>query len=73
MFQKEKKQHVAAMKKEKVGPVTLQRPNSSPRFTKFDHGNCWTRQNITEPVSAQVSPCAKRVPGPIQAVELSEA
>jgi len=35
-------------------------------------GVCWTRRNIMEPVSVRVSPCAQRVPGPIQAVTLSE-
>jgi len=34
--------------------------------------NCWTRRNTMEPMSVRVSPCVQRVPGPIQAVTLSE-
>jgi len=33
---------------------------------------CWTRRNVTEPVSVRVSPCVQRVPGPMQAATLSE-
>ena len=34
---------------------------------------CWTSQNIMEPVCVRVRPCVQWVPGPIQAVALSEA
>jgi len=36
-------------------------------------GSCWMSQNAMEPVSVRVSPCVQRVPGPMQAVVLSEA
>jgi len=35
-------------------------------------GVCWKSRNITGPVSVRVRPCVQRVPGPTQAVELSE-